>query len=68
MDYKPKSRLSANSYIEGVLKGDRVLLSRAITMIESNLESNKVIAKEIVQAICQNQGIPSELASPAFPA
>lgn len=56
MDYKPKSRLSANSYIEGVLKGGRVLLSRAITMIESNLESDKVIAKEIVQAILPKSG------------
>lgn len=55
-NYKPKSRLTANAYIEGVLKGDRVLLSRAITMIESNLESDKVIAKEIVQAILPKSG------------
>lgn len=56
MDYKPKSRLTANAYIDGVLKGDRVLLSRAITMIESNLESDKIIAKEIVQAILPKSG------------
>lgn len=56
MDYKPKSRLSAAAYIDGVLKGDRVLLSRAITMIESNLQSDKVIAKEIVQAILPKSG------------
>ncbi len=56
MDYKPKSRLTAAAYIDGVLKGDRVLLSRAITMIESNLESDKVIAKEIVQAILPKSG------------
>ena len=40
----------------GVSKGDRVLLSRAITMIESNLESDKLIAKEIVQAILPKSG------------
>jgi len=56
MDYKPKSRLTAAAYIDGVLKGDRMLLSRAITMIESNLESDKVIAKEIVQAILPKSG------------
>jgi len=55
-DYKPKGRLTAAAYIDGVLKGDRVLLSRAITMIESNLESDKVIAKEIVQAILPKSG------------
>ena len=56
MDYKPKGRLTAAAYIDGVLKGDRVLLSRAITMIESNLESDKLIAKEIVQAILPKSG------------
>ncbi|MDP2068616.1 MAG: methylmalonyl Co-A mutase-associated GTPase MeaB [Lutibacter sp.] len=55
-NYKPKSRLTAQEYINGILKGDRVLLSRAITMIESNLESDKRIAKEIVQAILPKSG------------
>ncbi|MDO9137450.1 MAG: methylmalonyl Co-A mutase-associated GTPase MeaB [Lutibacter sp.] len=55
-NYKPKSRLTAQEYINGILKGDRVLLSRAITMIESNLDSDKVIAKEIVQAILPKSG------------
>ena len=47
--FKPKKRLSAQAYIEGVLSGNRVLLSRAITIIESNLESDKLLAKEIIQ-------------------
>ena len=55
-NYKPKSRLTAQEYINGILKGDRVLLSRAITMIESNLETDKLIAKEIVQAILPKSG------------
>lgn len=55
-NYKPKSRLSAEAYINGVLRGDRVLLSRAITVIESNLESDKILAKEIVQSILPNSG------------
>jgi len=55
-NYKPKSRLPVKAYIDGVLKGDRVLLSRAITLIESSLESDKKLAKEIIQAILPRSG------------
>lgn len=54
--YKPKRRLTADEYIQGILKGDRVVLSRAITIVESNLESDKSLAKEIVQAILPHAG------------
>ena len=54
--YKPKNRLSAQAYIDGILSGSRVILSRAITIIESNLESDKVLAKEIIQAILPSSG------------
>lgn len=55
-NYKPRKRLEANQYIEGVLRGDRVLLSRAITIVESNLPSDKILAKEIIQAILPSSG------------
>lgn len=55
-NFKPKNRLAAQTYIQGILKGDRVLLSRAITIIESNLESDKTLAKEIIQAILPYSG------------
>jgi len=55
-DYKPKNRLTAQEYIDGVLNGDRVILSRAITVIESNLERDKALAKDIVQAILPAAG------------
>ena len=54
--YKPKNRLTPQTYIDGVLKGDRVILSRAITVIESNLETDKILAKEIIQAILPASG------------
>mgnify|MGYP001821501507 FL=1 len=54
--FRPKKRLKASEYIEGVLKGDRVVLSRAITVIESNLSSDKRLAKEIIQAILPHSG------------
>ncbi|WP_179353903.1 methylmalonyl Co-A mutase-associated GTPase MeaB [Winogradskyella vidalii] len=55
-NYKPKNRLTSKAYIDGILAEDRVMLSRAITIIESNLESDKILAKEIVQAILPNSG------------
>ena len=55
-NYKSKSRLSSKAYIDGVLRGDRVILSRAITIIESNLESDKVLAKDIIQGILPSTG------------
>ena len=55
-NYKPKGRLEPSAYIDGILKGDRVLLSRAITIVESNLESDKLLAKEIIQAILPKSG------------
>ncbi len=54
--YKPKGRFAASVYIDGVLNGDRMLLSRAITVVESNLESDKVLAKEIIQGILPKSG------------
>lgn len=54
--YKPKRRLTAEQYINGILAGDRVILSRAITIVESNLESDKFLAKDIVQAILPHSG------------
>lgn len=54
--FRPKKRLEAGEYIEGVLKGDRVVLSRAITLVESNLPSDKQLAKEIIQAILPYSG------------
>ncbi len=54
--YKRKSRLKVEEYIDGILCGDRVILSKAITLIESNLDSDKKLAKEILQAILPKTG------------
>lgn len=45
-----KGRSAPETYIEGILKGDRVTLSRAITLIESTLESDKLIARQVIEA------------------
>ncbi len=54
--YKPKNRLSAQAYIKGVLESDRVILARAITLIESNLASDKELAKQIMKGILPHSG------------
>lgn len=52
----PKNRLSLAAYKEGVLKGDRVILSRAITLIESTLESDQALADELIREILPYTG------------
>lgn len=46
------SRLSPEAYIEGVCAGDRMVLSRAITLVESTLASDRVLAGEVLTG-CQ---------------
>ena len=53
---RTRNRLSAGEYIEGILKGNRVILSRAITVIESNLDSDKKLADEIIHAVLSHSG------------
>lgn len=55
-DQKPKGRLKDNQYIQGILKGDRVVLSRAITVIESNLDIDMELSRSIVQGILPKSG------------
>ncbi|WKK65547.1 methylmalonyl Co-A mutase-associated GTPase MeaB [Lutimonas zeaxanthinifaciens] len=55
-NYRPRKRLDAKEYVKGVLEGDRVLLSRAITIVESNLASDKILAKDIIQSILPSSG------------
>jgi LAO/AO transport system kinase len=45
-----KVLLDAGAYINGIMTGDRVLLSQAITLVESNLPAHQQIAQEIIQA------------------
>ena len=41
-------RLSADEYVEGIRRGDRAVLARAITLIESELPSDSDLASEVV--------------------
>ncbi len=53
---KKKSRLSTREYIQGVLNGNRMVLSRAITLVESTLPSDQLLAEEVMEGILPYSG------------
>lgn len=55
---KPKRRfiMSEDEYVNGVLKGDRMVLSRAITLIESNSSRHFAKAQRVLQRLLPHTG------------
>jgi LAO/AO transport system kinase len=51
-----KPRPNITQLAEGVLQGDRVLLSQAITVIESNLEDDRKLSTELLDKIIHATG------------
>lgn len=51
-----RGRLPAQDYIKGVLAGDRVVLARAITVIESELAADAALAREILDGVIHATG------------
>ena len=51
-----KQKLSAQDYYNGIIKADISILSRAITIIESNLEEDKKLANEIIKLCLPKTG------------
>jgi len=49
-------RLSIEEYRNGVLSGNRAILSRAITLVESSLDSDADLASQLVQEILPKTG------------
>jgi LAO/AO transport system kinase len=49
-------RLSPQQYVEGVLAGDRVVLARAITLIESRLPADADLAAQLLDSILPHTG------------
>ena len=50
------SRLSAQAYADGILAGDRVILARAITLVESELSEDQQRAGEVIDVIMSRTG------------
>jgi LAO/AO transport system kinase len=51
-----RRRLSKQQYIDGILQGDRVVLGRAITLIESTRREDADLAQDILEACLPHTG------------
>jgi LAO/AO transport system kinase len=49
-------RLTTGKYIKGILKGDRTILGRAITLIESNATTHQTQAQEVLKELIPHTG------------
>jgi LAO/AO transport system kinase len=51
-----RKRFPASYYVEGILQGNRTILGKAITIIESTTPKDKLLAKEIIHACLPHSG------------
>lgn len=56
MEHDNRNNMTAEEYIDGVLAGDRRLLSQAITLIESNSESHQQKAQVVLKGLLPHTG------------
>ena len=48
--------LGAQAYVDGVRSGDRAILARAITLIESEQPAHAALAQEVLEALLPQTG------------
>jgi LAO/AO transport system kinase len=48
--------LAVEEYVQGVLSGDRPLLARTITLVESNAPAHQAVAREVLQQLLPHAG------------
>jgi LAO/AO transport system kinase len=48
--------LAAGEYVEGILRGDRAMLSQAITLVESSLPRHQALARQIISGCIPHSG------------
>lgn len=51
-----RTRLSLDDYRQGILQGDRSILARAITLIESSKPDHQALAQQLLQVLLPNTG------------
>ncbi len=51
-----QSRLALDDYIRGVLTGDRAMLARAITLVESSRPNHRALAQQVLQKVLPATG------------
>ncbi|MBP1635622.1 MAG: transport system ATPase [Acidobacteria bacterium] len=52
----PRRRLTADQYVDGIVAGDRTVLARAITLVESDLPSDADLASEVIERCLPRTG------------
>jgi len=53
---RKKNRLNLADYKKGILAGDRVILSRAITLVESSLSSDNLMSTQLINDLYEHTG------------
>lgn len=51
-----RQKLDTKSYVDGVLAKDRIMLARAITLVESNSQQHREAAREVIQQLLPHRG------------
>jgi LAO/AO transport system kinase len=51
-----RNRLAVETYVEGIRNADRAILSRAITLVESRLDSDRYLAQKLIQQLMPHTG------------
>jgi len=59
--------VNSEEYIEGILRANRMLLSKAITLVESTLESDQILAEEILAQCIPYSGKSERIAVSGSP-
>lgn len=53
---RKRKQLTVEDYVEGILRGDVTVLSKAITLVESNAEKHNKTAQELIKRLLPNTG------------
>lgn len=51
-----RAELTVNDYVNGILRGDITILSRAVTLVESNREDHQRMAQQIIEGCLPHSG------------
>ncbi|MBQ9338808.1 MAG: methylmalonyl Co-A mutase-associated GTPase MeaB [Paludibacteraceae bacterium] len=57
--FKPKKRTprrDADYYVAGILRGDMTILAQAVTLVESNLPADQLIAQKVIEQCLPHSG------------
>lgn len=53
---RPRRRLTTDAYVDGIRRGDRIILSQALTLVESTRPADREQAREVMNACLPHAG------------